>query len=388
MASRALLLAAASLIARPQTPAGGHVYYQRLAAPDLDTYTNSPDAGRKQWFREHFARMAVFSPYFDSRVSWYPNSLVYINLYGVQKDSPILREHPDWILQNARGGRLYIPWGCKDGSCPQYAADVASPEFRNWWIGQARAILSRGYSGLWIDDVNLEFRVSDGNGAQAAPIDRATGRAMSWGAWRNYVASFTEEIRAAFPKTEIIHNSIWFAGPDGVRDKDASIRREIASADSLYIERGIASDANLTGGTGPWSIHALFEYIDRVHAAGRGVTLGEYSLDRAQKEYALAGYFLISSGKDRIGDAGTNPANWWSGYDVELGAPLGARTYRDGIYERQFSRGVVLLGEPGLARKVVTLQSKATNLSGETVSSVTISGRAGSVLLYGSRSQK
>ena len=42
--------------------------------------------------------------------------------------------------------------------------------------------------------------------------------------------------------------------------------------------------------------------------------------------YGLAGYFLISDGRDAMGNypAGT-PEDWWSGYDTDLGEALGAR---------------------------------------------------------------
>jgi Hypothetical glycosyl hydrolase family 15 len=358
----------------------GKVTYQRLAAPDLDRYTNSPTPAQQQWIRTHFARMVVFSPYFDDKTSWYPNGLVYANLYGIPRESPILRDHPEWALHNLRGDPLYIPWGCAQGVCPQYAGDIANPEFRTWWIRQTEATLSRGYLGLWIDDVNMEFRVSDGNGNQVQPVDFTTGRLMTWPLWRNHVAGFVEQIRKAFPNVEIVHNAIWFAGPAGVRDADPAIQRQILAADNLNIERGIASDANLTGGAGMWSLSALFKFIDRVHALGRGVTLGEYALDRTAQEYALAGYFLISSGTDRFSDAATNPDHWWQGYDVELGRPLGGRTYSNGVFQRRFSSGLVLLGEPGLHRTTINLGSVFITLDGRAVRSVELSAGEGLIL--------
>jgi hypothetical protein len=358
----------------------GHVYYQRLAAPDLDRWTNLPDAHIQQWFRGHFFRMGVFSPYFDLRTSWYPSALVYRNLYGISTDSVVYSKHPDWVLHDPSGRPLYIPWNCNGTSCPQYAGDIANPAFRAWWISEARSTLSRGYLGLWIDDVNMEFRVSDGTGKQVIPIEGATGQPMGWTAWRNHVADFVEQIRAAFPKAEIVHNSIWFAGPEGIRDADSAIRRQIAAADDLNIERGIASDPGLNGGTGKWSVHALFDYVDRVHQAGKGVTLEEYVLDSSRREYALAAYFLISSGNDRFGDASANPANWWKGYDVDLGKPLGPRAYSNGIYRRNFSHGLVMLAEPRLQSQNILLPGAFMTLDGRIVRSVTLSDRQGIIL--------
>jgi hypothetical protein len=359
----------------------GHVYFQRLAEPGLDRFTNSPSRAQQQWFRTHFARMGVFSSYFDNKTSWYPNGLVYVNLYGIPAESTLPREHPDWVLRDRADNRLYIPWGCKAGVCPQFAGDVANPGFRASRIQEIRTIVARGYRGVWLDDVNMEFRVSDGREKQVPPIDSSTGQPMSWAAWRNHVADFVEQIRRAIPQAEILHNSIWFAGPEGVRDSDPAIQRAIQAADNINIERGIGSDMGLTGGTGEWSLHALFAFIDRVHAAGRGVTLEEYEIDRPTQQYALAGYFLISSGKDRLGDTSSTPDNWWTGFDTELGEPLGARTYQDGVFRREFSGGIVLLGEPGLKERAITLPGPFTTLDHQTVTSIRISGRRGIVLL-------
>lgn len=39
--------------------------------------------------------------------------------------------------------------------------------------------LLSSHSGIWIDDVNFDFRVSDGNGNDVIPIDRNTGAPVS-----------------------------------------------------------------------------------------------------------------------------------------------------------------------------------------------------------------
>lgn len=358
----------------------GKVSFERVARSDLDPYTNSPSKAMKRWFEIRFAQMVVYSPYFDNKTSWYRNAFLYFDLYGIHTDAPLARQHPSWFLHDSSGNRLYVPWGCSEGTCPQYAADIANPEYRAWWIRQARSALSKGYKGLWIDDVNMEFRVSDGNSRQIAPIDSTTGQVMSWDAWRNHVADFVEEVRKALPNTPIVHNSIWFAGPPGVRDRDPAIQRQIRAADQINVERGIAGDTGLTGGEGQWSLHDLFAYIDRVHSLGPSVAMQEYGLDASNQEYALAGYFLISSGRDLLGDINTTPANWWDGFQTDLGTPLGSRTYKNGVYQRKFSCGLVLLGEPGLAAQKIALDAPYTTLDGRSVRSVQISARQGVVL--------
>src|SRR4051812_43178777 len=99
-------LLVACFLALAMTAGGGepgHVYYQRLAAPDLDRWTNAPDAPARRWLRDYFFRMGVFSPYFDARTAWYANALVYRDLYGIPTDSPVFGERPDWVLHDPHG---------------------------------------------------------------------------------------------------------------------------------------------------------------------------------------------------------------------------------------------------------------------------------------------
>ncbi len=389
----------------------GRVNFSRLANSSLDPFTDSAGAGgqipsvsyqpgfngsrnpptplanrataQQQWFVSRFDRMTVFSPYFDNMTSWYLNAQVYQDLYAIYPGSAVASQHPEWILHDQQGNQLYIPWGCSDGTCPQYAADIANPKFRAWWIRQVQSILSRGgYRGIWIDDVNMNFAVSDGNANPVAPMDDSTAAPMTWAAWRSYVAQFVTQIRQAFPGREIVHNPVWYAGPPGVLDQDPSIQAEIAAADIINLERGIGSEPNLTGGTGFWSLDSFFGYIDRVHQAGHGVVLEQYDVtDVPTQEYSMAGYFLISSGVDYYADTSTTPANWWSGFNVNMGVPLGPRSYNNGIYQRNFSQGIVLLGEPGAITHMVALPGVFQRLDGTRVGSVTISAREGIILL-------
>lgn len=360
----------------------GTVNYAELMQSSFDAYTDAPTTATEQWIQSHFMRMGVFSPYFDSRTSWYANGLAYIDLYGIQPGSAVYYSNPNWIMHDQYGNWLYIPWNCSGGTCPSYAGDISNPAFRSWWISQAQATFSRGnYLGLWIDDVNMQFQVSDGYGNLVAPIDSATGQPMTYTAWRSYVNQFVQEIRQTFPYKELLENSIWFAGPTGVQDADPYIQQQIATATNINLERGIASDSGLTGGTGQWSVYAFFAYVDLVHTLGPGVTLEEYSLDAAGQQYGLASYFMISNGNDRIGDFSTTPTNWFSGYSVNLGAALGPRTYNNGVYQRNFANGIVLLGEPGLSTQTISLPGSYQTLSGNWVSSVSLSGSQGIILL-------
>src|ERR1035438_488931 len=60
----------------------------------FDEYTNNPSQASEAWMRSNFWRMVVYSPYFDSRTSWYPNGLAYKDAYAVNPSSSVSSEHP------------------------------------------------------------------------------------------------------------------------------------------------------------------------------------------------------------------------------------------------------------------------------------------------------
>lgn len=360
-------------------PEAGNVRFFKRTDSGFDRYTSSGDPDFQAWMRAKFFRSEVWSPYFDDKTSWYPQGLVSQNLYAIYLDDhQTIASHPDWILRDADGAPLYIPWGCSDGTCPQYAGDVGSPAFRRAWIERARAILERGYRGLWIDDVNMEFRVGDGTGRWRAPTDRRTGVAMTAEDWRRYVAEFVEEIRLALPGVDLLHNTIWFA-VQPVRTDDRYVQRQIAAADRINLERGV-NDRGLTGGTGQWSLQAFLSYIDAVHAVGRTIVLDAFDDTPQGREYNLAAYFLVSRSGDGVGLATITPETWWEMYDAQLGAPQGERRTWKGLLRRDFERGVALVNEPGAPSRTVDLGRPFVDSAGHMTSSITLAGGQGAVL--------
>ena len=134
-------LLAAILLALTVGSASGGVPFFVIADSSFDRYTADPTADDEQWMAAHYARMLAYSPYFDSRLAWFPNAWVYTDLYALYVGSADALSHPDWILRDATGTRLYIPYACGGGTCPQYAADAGNADFRAAWIAAVRATL-------------------------------------------------------------------------------------------------------------------------------------------------------------------------------------------------------------------------------------------------------
>jgi hypothetical protein len=352
----------------------GRVQFALRSSSDFNIYTDKPTPANMAWIPTNFWRLQSSSPYWDSKLSWMPNTWAYINLYAIYPNSQNFTDHPEWILRDNAGNKLFIPWGCSGGTCPQYAADVSNQNYRNWWISNAASELARGYKGVWIDDVNMELRVSDGNGSTVTPFDCNTLAPMTADNWRRYMAEMVEQIRSSLPGYEILHNSIWFASPTEYRDQ--YVIRQINAADYIIAERGF-SDPGLAAGTGPFSMGDFLSFIDTVHSYGKNIVIEEY---HQNGEFGLAGYFLISNGGDALGNQDATPDNFWSGYATNLGSPLGIRTSWYGLYRRDFTGGMVLLNPVNAPAVTVTLPGKFTRLDGTSVTSLTLAAGQAAVL--------
>ncbi|MCK5831861.1 MAG: hypothetical protein KAH20_16325 [Methylococcales bacterium] len=390
-----------------------------------------------EWIVEHYDRMQVYAPWFNDthiwiapgelehidHTEWYSNGLEYKDLYAIYDCAQEVNsvscngdnhEHqemynlamqaeadpdiPDWIMKDSNGNRLYIPVGCKNGECPQLAADISNPAFRELWIKQMiKALQGGNYRGLFVDDVNLDVErsLSDGNGCTIvnASCGWIVNNADQWAA---SLVDFVEEIRSAIPEKEIVHNSVWFHKFPG----DPFLERQVDAADTIVFERGI-NDSNITLDN-EFGIIPFFEANDYVHSRGRNMIHTVYinelvcSSDPCfhpplmqtkliQFEYGLAGWLLASEGHDLFGTLELNtPDDWWHGFETNLGKALGDKYVHpnNGLFIREFKRGVVLLNPPGEDAAPVTINVSPTfyTLNGEPVNQVTLPTRTGKIL--------
>jgi hypothetical protein len=371
-----LCLLAAAPAARAADGDAGRVHFAKHAASEFDRFTSEPSAAQREWMRDHYARMKTWAPYFDSRLEWYSDAWAYRDAYAIYRGSARASQHPEWILKDASGNKLYIPYGCGGGSCPQYAADIGNPDFRRQWIAEARSTMAEGYKGLYIDDVNMQWRVGDGSGRSVWAMDPRTGQRMTEATWQRYMADFMEEVRRAIPDKEIVHNVIWYS-----RDS-ADTRRQLRAADVIGLERGF-NDDGLTNGDGTWAWRTFVDLIQRVHADGGRVLLDTHAEGQADRLYGLAAYLLVNNGRDFLGNgASSDPDNWWKGYDVELGDARGKAYLVDGVWRRDFERGSVFVNEPDEPRRSVNLGGTALrDLGGARQQSLTLGPAAGAILL-------
>ncbi|MEE9425769.1 MAG: DNRLRE domain-containing protein [Methylococcales bacterium] len=358
----------------------GKVNFFNNADRHFDRYSKQPGAEQKQWMNTHYDRMLTYAPYFDTRLDWYPDALVYRDSYAIYIDGDVAVEHPEWIMRDARGNKLYIPYACQNGSCPQYAGDFSNPAYRSFRINEFIKIISQGYRGLWLDDVNLTWRVSDGNEKHVAPIDFTTGKPMTLDGWQNHMANFMEEIRAALPDIEISHNVVWYS--DRVENENSDIKRQIEAADFINLEYG-GNDAGLKNGLGQYGFETFLLFNDYIHDHGANVIMMDGGTTQENREYGLATWLLVSQGKDLFSSnqlEWTTPDNWWQGYDLNLGEALGLRYKWGELIRRDFECGMVVLNQPGLETQTVELDESLTNMDGKLVTSVALDAKTAAIL--------
>jgi hypothetical protein len=360
--------------AEAATTDAGKVRFVKAAESGFDAYVRDPSPAARDWITGHYWRMRAYSSFFDSRVSWYRSAWAYKDAYAIYRGEEQGSEQ--WILKDGQGRRLYVPFACSGGTCAQYAADIGNPGWRRAWIADAKALVAKGYRGVFVDDVNLAFKVSDGSGSPVAPIDPRTGSAMTLAAWQRYFAEFMEQLRAELPaKAEIVQNQVYFHA--GARNP--YVRRAIGAATHVEFERGF-NDTGIRGGSGKWGYDTVAAWIDYAHSNGKGV-IYDVQADWG-REYALANYFLYANGSDSIGmDDGGLPDDWWRGWETDLGTPLGSRYEWHGVKRRDFERGSVLVNPPDAPTRTLEVGRDSYGLDGAPLARVKLDARDGAVLL-------
>lgn len=371
---------------QPTGQGEGSVNLLAHAKTRFDDWTRAPTPAQQDAMRELYDWMVVYSPYFDERLDWYANGLVYADLYAIYVDKESetrALEHPEWILEDSAGERVYIDWGCEAGSCPQWAADVGNPEFREDFVERVGKLLDLGYPGVMIDDVNLLWRFTDGSN-DVTPLDPRTGGEMRLEDWQGYVVELVEQVRAEYPDAKIMHNSIWYA--DSPEHSSPLVERQIASADWIMLERG-ASDRGLTGGDGRYSLDSFMRFIDLAHSLGTNVLLLDETAETIEEQvYNLAVYLLVNDGSDLVTTEDyplIAPESTWPAFGDDLGDALGPRYRWNDLWRRDFAGGTVLVNDPESSGRTVELDTPGLTLDGAPVTELTVPGHSAVILKDG-----
>jgi hypothetical protein len=218
-----------------------------------------------------------------------------------------------------------------------------------------------GYLGQFMDDVNFAGGNIAGTPAQ--------------------YANLIEAVRAAL-------------GPEGVIEINAqmwNLKSMLGNPDvqrALKYVNVVTKEFNVDPRSGISSAGKYDEYLefaDGLRAKGIGITnAGDSSYNsEADKEYSLASYLLINAGFDFIGFSHQSPI---SEYPALRGMSLGEQTQAraqssSGLWTRIFTHGEAIVAPPGTGGSVALPRPMTRIGASSPVTSVTLSGGQGAVLL-------
>jgi hypothetical protein len=303
---------------RPEPPAEGAAGFVKTRLDAKSEFNSFP----LEWFKG-LTRIMSYPPAADR----YPAA-------GV----PTLAYHDAWTTWGA-GGATHIS---------QYVA----------WVQRDK---EHGYLGQFMDDVNFAGGNIAGTPAQYADL--------------------IEAVRAAL-------------GPQGVIEINAQmwdLKSMLGSPDvqrALQYVNVVTKEFNVdpkSGISSPSKYAEYLEFVDGLHAKGIGITnTGDSSYNSgADREYSLASYLLVNNGYDFVGFSRQSPS---SEYPALRGMSLGVQTQArgqlpGGLWARGFSHGEAIAAPPGTSG-TVSLPRPMTRIGTSTqVTSVTLSGGQGAVLV-------
>jgi hypothetical protein len=366
-----------------QDPAG-KIKFAKPAQADLE---NTGIAQNSGFISSRYWRVRAYPPSWDAYLSWFPGAWGYKDAYALYNPAAypagrVAAPNMNWVLKDAQGRPLYIPFACDGTKCTQYAADMGNPDFRRWWIDGATQFIRSGYKGVFVDDMTLYPRVGDASGHGVRPIDPRTGQLMTDAAWARYAVEFVEQVgtavKAVRPDAEVVSNILWYAPALGGA-QDEYVKRLIAANDYLEIERGYTDTHPESNPTYSWQ--TCLRWVDYAHSQGKGIVADSYAGTRAGAEYELATSLLVNEGRDALSTGyRALPTNWWPGYETDLGAAKARRYAWNGGWRRDFERGSVIVAPPGTT-VTGSLGTQLTDLDGNPRTSVTLSEKSGVVLL-------
>jgi hypothetical protein len=335
----------------------GQIRLDKELDSNQDTFLQnaSNDPSLRPFWKQKYDRVG---PVFDwwlvanaRNAGWLPDGWEYEDAYAVYKDSSGNPE-PDkarFVLRDANGKLLYIPFNCSGGTCPQFAANVCDPAWQTNYINRVINTAAL-YGGTFMDDTNFERMVSDGGGnpsTSPAPINYLDGTTLTQDEWDTCMADFVVRVQNE-TSGELAINTVFFHD-GGISTPD--VARGIDAANVWNIERGF-NDGGLTGGTGTFSFARLMNDIDTAHRLGTCVIVQpkDNANGSEQREIDRAAYWMISNGCDYVtgGDDTDQPTYDSAFWDHDIGASLGSRFLRsDGVWQRDFAGGTVYLNPPG-----------------------------------------
>jgi hypothetical protein len=291
--------------------------------------------------------------------------------------------HPAWFLTDGSGNRLtYTDY-------PRSAVmDVGNTSYRNACAANAiAAAKADGFDGIYLDDANT-YPGHGIDGRIHEYTDQAYGQAMT-----GFIASAADQLRAnGLLAVANVAANPWVSWQRA--DALTLAAHLTALAREHYVRYGdicgpFSARFNTTATNGTPPIADMLAYDQAVQAAGAHLLGTDYgytpatAADVATMSYGRALFLLAWDGK--AGSAYVfRPCGTVDPYapawQVDLGTPAGPVTLVGGVYERQYSLGLVLLNPAPSAAVTVSVPAGYVTTGGAAVTTAVLPAQ-GALLL-------
>jgi hypothetical protein len=235
------------------------------------------------------------------------------------------QKHPDWFLLDARGERIY--------SNDYPTMDPANTGWRAFWLERARQSQEGlGWEGVFLDNVE----------ASLGKQERLAGGETSYSsdaAYQDAVAGFLEYLYKGYfqPQGRPLFANI-------IETRDPLVwKRYLQFLDGAMLEN-FAVDWNGYLSVSEWE--EQLKMVEEAQAMGKQLILVSQGGqdDVARQRFAFASYLLVTKGlaSFRYADADYYNEIWlYDNYNLNLGAPLGERYLKNGVWQRDFEHATV-----------------------------------------------
>jgi hypothetical protein len=246
-----------------------------------------------------------------------------------------ISSHPDWILHD-QDGNLVRGRGRTD----LYALDVGNRGYQAQCASNAAALArSYGFDGVFFDlvDGGLGRDVNQGISIPEYPTQQSWEDAMN-----GALAYLGATLRA--------EGLLVFGNVSGA-DSRATWEQWVGHLDGVEEESWTDGGQGLTEQLPFWS--TKFSELKWAAANGKYEFVHSYNGGEQANVFGLGAMLLAASGRASYATSNTNYSsdeNWFPEYDVaeDLGAPAGPyAVLANGVYERAFARGIVLVNPTG-----------------------------------------
>jgi hypothetical protein len=289
-----------------------------------------------------------------------------------------------WYEQSSSGARIQSVYG-------NYLLDPANTSWQQKVAQQCTsAMSSSGYDGCFID--TLGTAPLDAGYCTGLPINPATGAVWTPTDWLAATSGIVAAVQAANPTAVVVAHGLangtkYFSStgatsqllnPTGVAMAELWVRAPAQAATKYRSEAKWLQDVNLLA-----DAESRGQSVLTTTKLWVGATAAQQA---AWHKFTLASFLLGTNGhsyfsflQDTSNTALIQDYTW---DHVNVGAPLGAFAKVGGLYQRQFTGGVVAVN-PTTAPATITLSGTYTNLDGSVVTSETLAPNTGDVFLAG-----